>query len=167
MEKQTALDILKSAILLEQRGRAFYQKVSEQTKNDSVKQFFGQMAEEENHHIHVLSRQYKHYKDNQTFMLESFDDTDQNQTANKILSQDIKDKISSAEFEAAAISAAISMEERAIRLYSRRADETDDAQEKALYQWLADWERGHLNILVDLDKALVEKIWHDNQFWPF
>jgi rubrerythrin len=42
-----------------------------------------------------------------------------------------------------------------------------DPNEKKLFNWLADWEKGHLKILNDLDNDLKEKIWYDNQFWPF
>ena len=47
MDDKTALDILKSAILLEKRGKAFYEKVAEQTPSEAAKRFFDMMAEEE------------------------------------------------------------------------------------------------------------------------
>jgi hypothetical protein len=37
MEANTTLDILKQAILLETRGKAFYQKVAEHTKNKAIR----------------------------------------------------------------------------------------------------------------------------------
>jgi rubrerythrin len=61
----------------------------------------------------------------------------------------------------------MAMEERAVKLYGERAAETQDPEERKLYQWLSDWENGHLKILMDMDRELTEKIWHDNQFWPF
>jgi rubrerythrin len=75
--------------------------------------------------------------------------------------------LSAADYEAAAISAAMSMEEKAIKLYSDRSAEAADPNEKALYQWLADWEKQHLHFLSAIDKELTEQIWHDNNFWPF
>jgi rubrerythrin len=79
----------------------------------------------------------------------------------------MKSKISSAGFEAAAISAAIDFEKRAVEVYSRQADISNDPNERDLYRWLAEWEGGHLKILSDMDNELKEKIWNDNQFWPF
>jgi hypothetical protein len=35
------------------------------------------------------------------------------------------------------------------------------------YQWLAEWERGHHQLLFQLDQELKEKIWTDNNFWAF
>ena len=58
-------------------------------------------------------------------------------------------------------------EESAVKLYSSRADEAKDPEEKKIYSWLANWERQHSKILLEIDKALVETIWLDNKFWPF
>jgi rubrerythrin len=79
----------------------------------------------------------------------------------------MKNKISAAGYEAAAISAAIDMEKKAIEVYSNQAEISTDPNEKKLYNWLADWEKGHLKILSDLDNELRDKIWYDNHFWPF
>jgi len=40
MNETGTLDILKRAILLERRGRSFYQKVADQTEQPTVKEFF-------------------------------------------------------------------------------------------------------------------------------
>jgi rubrerythrin len=84
-----------------------------------------------------------------------------------ILSEEVKKNISSAGYEAAAIAAAIDMEKRAIEVYGEQAKTAADPAERSLFAWLSDWEKGHLKILSDLDNELKEKIWFDNQFWPF
>jgi rubrerythrin len=167
MEENTTLDILKQAILLERRGKAFYQKVAEHTKNKAIRDVFEMMAEEEQKHITTLSEQFKSYRQEKKFIPGSHNDTDIGSVASKVLTREIKDNISAAGFEAAAISAAISLEERAIKLYAESAKTTSDPEAKALYEWLSRWERGHLSLLLDIDKAIREKIWFDNQFWPF
>ena len=166
MEENTTLEILKQAILLERRGKAFYQKVAEYTENKAIRDVFEMMAEEEQKHITTLSEQFKSYCKEKKFIPCS-QDTETCSIASTVLTRGIKDKISAAGFEAAAISAAISMEERAIKLYSESAKTTSDPEAKALYEWLSRWEREHLSLLLDIDKALREKIWFDNQFWPF
>lgn len=87
--------------------------------------------------------------------------------AELILSPEVKQQISAAGFEAAAISAAIDMETKAIDVYSKRALEATDPNEKELYHWLADWEKGHHKILHELNEDLKQSIWFDNHFWPF
>ena len=148
MDDDKTTDILKSAILMEKRGRAFYDKVAQQASADAVKRFFETMAAEEENHIRILSEHQE------------------SGIASQVLSKEIKSEISAADYEAAAISAAMAMEESAIKLYSDRAAAATDPNEKALYNWLAKWETQHLNFLADIDRELTEDIWFDQSFWP-
>jgi len=163
MDKAT--DILKTAILMERRGAAFYSTVAEQTSIPEVKKIFSMMSDEEKTHIKFLSEQYLNHSKGKPF--EKIDHTMPNGVAELILSDDIKKSISAASFEAAAISAAIDMETKAIEVYTRRALEATDENEKSLYMWLADWEQGHHKVLHELNEQLKEEIWYDNHFWPF
>ena len=165
MTENTALDILKSAILLEKRGEAFYRTAAGQSANTDVKAFFETMAEEEVQHIRILSDQFKAFK--QTGRFEAPDTSQTGSVAQKVLDPEVKERIAAADFEAAAISAAMLMEERAVALYSRRGGEAQDPQEKKLYLWLAEWEKEHLAFLAAIDADLKERIWNDRGFWPF
>jgi len=167
MSEDRATEILKNAILLEKRGQAFYAKVAQQADGEAVKKFFTLMVEEEVSHVKMLSEQFKSYRAHKKFKPGAYQDQGEFKTASDILTKDLKKQISAADYEAAAIAAAKSMEKNAIEIYSRRAAEAQDPDEKALYEWLAKWETAHLNFLAKLDKELTEEIWHDNQFWPF
>jgi len=167
MSTNGSLEIIKTAILMEKRGKAFYEKVAEQSQSETVREFFTLMASEEEKHIHVLGEQFKAYHGQNKFVTSVDAYQASSEFASKILTQEVKNKISSAGFEAAAISAAIAMEKNAVALYSDRAENSDNPEEKQLYDWLAGWEKEHLNFLIDVDKELKEKIWFDNQFWPF
>jgi len=158
--------VMKSAILLEKRGETFYRQAAKQTENTAVKDFFNFMAEEETQHVAILSEQYKNFRKNGKVDAAVHDDRN-SQVALHVLNAALKARLSSVGFEAAAISAAMAMEQRAIALYSQRARETEDVKEKSLYQWLATWEGEHLRMLSDLDRELTESVWNDNQFWPF
>ena len=165
MENTQSNEILKTAILMEKRGKAFYEMVAQQTKSDDVKKIFTMMAEEEQTHVEFLSKQFANYNKNQKFdKIELKADAG---IVDEILSGDIKKQISAASFEAAAISAAIDMETKAIEVYSKQAAAATDPNEKELFSWLADWERGHHKVLHELNEQLKEDIWYDNQFWPF
>jgi len=165
MTENSTLNILKSAILLEKRGKAFYRTVADQSTNADVKEFFETMAAEEVQHVKILSDQYKAFKESGSF--KAPDTSAKGAVSQKVLTPEVKDRIAAADFEAAAISAAMLMEERAIALYSRRSDEAQDPEEKKLYRWLADWEKEHLDFLADIDAELKERIWNDSGFWPF
>ena len=166
MTGTNTLDILKSAILLEIRGKDFYQKAADTAENETVKDFFQQMADDETGHIQILSDQFK------TVQAEGkFGDWRENaaarQGADTVLNNELKERIKASGFESAAVSAAMGMEERAVQLYSRQANAAADPEEKALYQWLAEWETHHLESLAKIDRELTESIWNDNSFWPF
>ncbi len=167
MPAKTTIDILKEAILLERRGQAFYAKVASQAADPDVKAFFETMAQEEVRHVEILESQFAAYVQNQEFLPIAPEKEAGEPVAQLVLSQEVKQQIAAADFEAAAISAAMLMEEKAIALYSRRAETAQDPAEETLYQWLAGWERGHLSFLAQLDKEIKEAVWNDNQFWPY
>ncbi len=168
MSESKTTEILKMALLMEHRGKAFYKKVAEQTDNEDVKKIFNIMADEEQLHIDFLIKQFTYYQKNKKFdNIKYASEATSDSIANLILSEEIKHTISSSGFESAAISAAIDMENKAISVYAERAKNATDKEEKALYEWLANWEKDHLKILADLNKELTEKIWYDNNFWPF
>ncbi len=167
MSEDRSTEILKNAILLEKRGHAFYSKVAQQAEGEAVRNFFQLMAEEEANHIRILSEQFKSYRSSKKFRPGDYAEQAEFKTTTAILTQDLKRQLAAADYEAAAIAAAMAMEKNAIQVYSSRAGETQDPDEKALYQWLVQWETKHLDFLARIDKELTEEIWHDNRFWPF
>ena len=160
------LEILKNAILMERQGKAFYEHVASATKSDAVRNIFAFMAKEEELHIEQLSEQYRHFMKVNTFKVKEFP-MENNGFVERILTQGICKEIGAASFEAAAISAAIDFESKAIEVYSQSALGAQDAAQRAVFNWLADWERGHHKILNQLNDELKEDIWFDNKFWPF
>lgn len=165
MSEEQTLNILKGAILLERKGKVFYETTARQTKSEAVREVFETMAIEENKHIDILSNHYDSLV--KEGKLSSLNYNVKPITISKtVLSKKIKDEISAASFEAAAISAAMALEEGAVRYYSDRANSTKNPLEKELYNWLAQWEKTHLQFLSGIDKELRESVWYDNQFWP-
>jgi rubrerythrin len=164
---KSAVDILKEAILLERRGKAFYTTAARQTESEAARKIFEMMAAEEDEHINFLSKQFAFYEKNKEFMkVDEAHDTDE-ETVMAILSEEIKKQVNAAGFEAAAISAAMDFETRAVQIYSDRAESATDINEKVMYQMLADWEKGHHYWLNKINEDLKEQVWYDNNFWPF
>jgi len=96
MENNKTLDILKTAILLEKRGKEFYSKVASQTNIESVKKIFELMSAEEDIHIEELSKQYLFYDKNKSFTKNSYISLNNNNVANFVLSEEMKHQISAA-----------------------------------------------------------------------
>jgi rubrerythrin len=168
MANQKLIDILKSAIILEVRGEAFYRNVAASTENAGIKKIFAIMADEEVLHTRILREKLKELSKSDKLSEPGFPaNTGDEAVAGYVLSEEMKNQIAGAGFEAAAISAAIDMETRAINLYSDSAKTASDVNEKKLFSWLADWEKGHHKLLFELDNDLKERIWNDNHFWPF
>jgi len=164
---KAAIDILKEAILLERRGKAFYATTARQSESEAARKIFEMMAAEEDEHIDFLSKQFAHFDKNKEFMkMEGAHDVD-DATVMQILSEEIKKQVNAASFEAAAISAAIDFETRAVKVYSDRAESATDPNEKEMYQMLADWEKGHHYWLNKINEELKEQVWFDHNFWPF
>ena len=127
---------------------------------------FSFMAKEEQLHIEKLSEQYIHFSKLNTFKIKDFH-IDEKGFVEKILTKGICQQINAASFEAAAISAAIDFESKAIEVYTLSAQRARDPLEKAIFNWLAEWEKGHHRILNRLNEELKEDVWYDNNFWPF
>ena len=167
MESSKSLDILKQAILLEKRGKAFYANAAENSMDHDVKRIFELLSEEEDQHVEFLAEQFKKFNESGKFDTSELPEIEENTLTDEVLTENIKNQISAASFEAAAIASAIDFENRAISFYSERAENAADEEEKKFYKWLADWEKSHHKLLYNLDQELKEKIWNDNSFWPF
>jgi len=164
---KTAVDILKEAILLERRGKAFYSMAARQTQSEAARKIFEMMAAEEDEHIEFLSKQFAYYDKNNAFMKNNEGGDTEDSAVMQVLSEEIKKQISAAGYEAAAISAAMDFETKAVQIYSERAVSATDQNEKDMYQMLADWEKGHHYWLHKINEDLKEQVWYDNNFWPF
>ena len=107
MEPQKTLEILKMAILMEKEVSHFIPPLQAIPRMLDLKNIFLVMAEEETKHVKFLSDQYVHYEKVHTFLQVNLSDLAEEGFAKLIMTEDLKQKISSAGFEAAAISAAI------------------------------------------------------------
>jgi rubrerythrin len=167
MDKSNTLTILKNAFLIERKGKSLYEKARDHVEDESVKAFFNDLVDDEQEHMNILEKQFKAYMKDGKFMAGGFENDASLVVAPNILTEDLTDKINAAGFEATAITAAISFEEKAVKMYSQRAQEATDPEEKKMYNWLSAWETTHLKKLVSLEESLMEKVWQDNSFWPF
>jgi len=152
---------------MERQGKHLYETARDQAKDQTVKDFFQGLVNDEQEHMDILEKQFKAYMNSGKFAAGQYDNDGGSEPAPEILTADLKDKINAAGFEATAITAAIGFEERAIKLYALRAEGAEDPEEKKLYTWLSVWEKTHLKNLVALQESLMDRIWEDNSFWPF
>ncbi len=159
-----ALEAIKGAILLEHRGRDLYKHFVRTVKNDAIRSIFETMVDEERHHLEVLGEHFKALVKDGTLADISYEAKPVDTAG--IISKDILGQISVAGDEAAAISAAMALEEKAVDFYRKSAGTAQSDTERALFNWLANWEETHLQFLAKIDRELTERVWGDNSFWP-
>lgn len=167
MDKSNTLTILKHAFLIERKGKSLYEKAMDHATNDEVKAFFKDLADDEQEHMNILEKQFKAYMKSSKFMAGGYENDGTIVAPTDILDDTLKGKINAAGFEATAITAAISFEEKAVKMYAQRSEEATDPEEKKMYHWLSTWEKTHLKKLMALEASLLESVWQDNNFWPF
>ena len=159
------LDHLKGAILLERRGRAFYDRIAAGTESGAVAALFTMLSEEEGRHQAWLERMFVELSTEGAasgFTLGA----DQPAVADAVLIEGVRDQIRAASFEAAAVSAAMALEQRAVDYYAECARTSGDAESRKLCTLLSDWEQTHLELLARIDREIQQSIWLDNRFWP-
>ena len=160
-----AIEAIKGAILLERRGQAFYRKVAAATDSKAVEEVFATMADEEMRHEEVLEKHYSSLvSQGKLAALKDLGQVEDH--SDETLTARVREEIDAASYEAAAISAAMGLEKEAEAFYAKNRDRAESDLERDLYDWLARWEHGHMEMLADMDRALQEEIWFENRFWP-
>jgi len=159
------LEIVKGAILLEHKGKALYESVTETSKVEGIKELFKMLVREEEKHIDILNKQYSRILKGENFDASDLELDDGTVTA-AIMSDEVVKEVHGAGYEAAVISAALEFEKNAVNFYSKQAEEAETEEEEKLYGWLVRWEKTHMMMLAKLDNEIKEQIWYDNQFWP-
>ena len=165
MDKSNTLNILKKAFLMEQQGKNLYETARDKAGSEEVKAFFQELAQDEHEHMDILKKQLNSIMETGSFISGDYT-TGDTESSSDILDNVLIDKINAASFEATAITAAVSFEDKAVKLYAQRAKESDDPEGKKIYNWLSAWESTHLKKLMAIQEALMEKVWNDNDFWP-
>jgi rubrerythrin len=165
MAEKSTLDILKGAMLLEYRGKALYRSVVDSSTAEGVRDLFDMLAHEEEKHIDILTKQFHRVSRGESFDASSLAD-EHASIPDSVLTAKIVERVSGAGYEAAVIAAALEFEKNSVKFYADHALSAESDEEKKLFKWLAEWEKGHMLMLARVDNELKEKIWYDNQFWP-
>lgn len=165
MNKTKKLDIIKGALLLEHKGKALYESVMETSKIPEVKELFQLLAAEEEHHIKVLKNQYSRLLKNKNVDVSELEKA-HSEVSDQVAVSETVNNIFGAGYEAAVVSAALDFEKKAVEYYSQHAETADSKSQAELFQWLADWEKTHMEMLAKIDNDIKERIWFDNRFWP-
>lgn len=167
MEANALNEILRQAMLSERDGYQFYIMAAEQAQDRDASAMFEHLAEEEKAHYTALQRKYRALLEGTGWDAETVWDEPWTSTAvGRIFSEDFVRRIRGQHLEVAALSIGILLEKQAYRFYSLHADASEDTKVREFFLKLADWEDGHLQMLLREDDALKERYWTENRFEP-
>jgi len=161
-----ALEGLRTAIETEIRGLEFFRAAADRCEDPDGKAMFLSMAREEVEHKRLLERQFAHLLEQGQFIPAEELKSDIPIEDTPIPVAAFRESLKRSNFEMSAIGIGIMLEKSAIAHFESLAHETDDEEARKMYAWLAEWEHGHLDQLVEIDRNLRDAYWADQGFSP-
>jgi rubrerythrin len=164
--KAKLLEAVKQALMLEINGFQFYQVAAERCSNPVARQMFEELARDETQHRAELERQFRSILQENRWRPPPRSKKPDLRFKDPVIDQSLKKNIEGAWFDFAALQIGVMLEKRTLDHYRNQRSCTEDPELKALYTWLTEWEEGHLDRLMTLERAMREEIWNEAGFWP-
>ncbi|HHI30197.1 MAG TPA: hypothetical protein ENL17_00605 [Candidatus Methanoperedenaceae archaeon] len=147
MSNEERIQALKTAIKLEEDGKAFYLKASEKTTQSFAKDMFKSLAEAENKHIKVVKTVYERLKKERDWP-KLVIPTGDPKTAT-VFPEELSMSEEELSESVKVLEIAIGMENESIKLYDGLTEKAVDPFEKRFYIVLSNEERDHYLDLSD------------------
>jgi rubrerythrin len=162
------LDILRKAYQIEVDGYTFYSMTAEKAAKPAVRELFEKLARDEMEHQAYLKAVVKRYdrEGSAAFRVQQRA-PELRVFADKVFTDRFRSQAQGAAFEVGVLSVGMTLESNAIAHFTRAAEGADDREVRGFYEFLADWEREHLQALQNLYNAVRQDFWQDAGFAPF
>ncbi len=161
-------EVLRQAYQIEVDGYTFYSMVADRADKPAVRDLFDKLARDEVQHKAFITSVMGSFEDKG---IEAFNiqrrDPNLKAFTDTIYTPDFKAKADGADFEMGVLSVGMTLEQRAIEYFSGAAKHATEAEVRDFYQFLADWEKGHLEALQKLYGGVREDFWAEGGFAPF
>jgi len=165
-KKDAMIKAVKDAIMVEIKGQQLYTHAAATTSDPAAKAMFDMLAKDEDDHVRILQTQYKSLMEEGRINLDDVHPAEVDHGSQDVISDDFKKSLKRGQFEMAVISIGCDLENKAIAYYKEHAAKTDDPDLKQLFTWLVEWEDGHLEQLLELEKIYQDAYWADQGFSP-
>ena len=165
-KKDAMIKAVKDAIMVEIKGQQLYTHAAATTSDPAAKAMFDMLAKDEDDHVRILQTQYKSLMEEGRINLDDVHPAEVDHGSQDVISDDFKKSLKRGQFEMAVISIGCDLENKAIAYYKEHAAKTDDPDLKQLFTWLVEWEDGHLEQLMELEKIYQDAYWADQGFSP-
>lgn len=163
---QRMLRPIKQAIMLEIHGIRFYEVAAQRCSNKTSREMFSALAKDEMRHRSELERQFRSILKRGRWSAPPALRHRDLRFKDPVIDASLKKDVEGAWFDSAALHIGVLLERRAVVFYKRQAERAKDSGMKSLFQWLAEWEQGHMNRLLALERTVKEEIWNSAGFWP-
>ena len=165
-KKQEMIKIIKDAVMVEVKGQQLYNHAASEATDPAAKAMFEMLAKDEDDHVRILTNQYKSLMADGKLNLDDVHPAEVDHGSQDVVTDDFKRSIKRGKFEMAVISIGCDLENKAIAYYKEHAEKTDDPDLKKLFTWLTEWEDGHLEQLLELERIYQDAYWADQGFSP-
>jgi len=165
-KKDAMLKAIKDAVMVEVKGQQLYNHAAQQADDAAAKAMFEMLARDEDDHVRILMTQYKSLMEDGKLNLDDVHPAEVDHGSGTVITDDFKRSLKKGKFEMAVISIGCDLENKAIAYYKEHAAKAEDPQLKQLFTWLTEWEDGHLEQLLELEKIYQDAYWADQGFSP-
>jgi rubrerythrin len=165
-KKQAMVDAVKQALMVEIKGQELYTHAATKTEDPAARALFEALAKDEDDHVRILKSQYKSLMEDGRIDLAAVHPAEVDHGSHMIIDDKFKRSIQRGTFEMAVIGIGCDLENKAISYYKEQAAKAEDADLRQLFTWLAEWEDGHLEQLLELEKIYQDAYWADQGFSP-
>ncbi|MCB1182188.1 ferritin family protein [bacterium] len=165
-KQQQMIKVIKDAVMVEVKGQQLYSHAASEATDPAAKAMFEMLARDEDDHVRILMTQYKSLMEAGKLNLDDVHPAAVDHGSADVITDDFKKAVKRGKFEMAVISIGCDLENKAIAYYKENAAKTDDPDLKQLFTWLVEWEDGHLEQLLELEKIYQDAYWADQGFAP-
>ncbi|HOC41499.1 MAG TPA: ferritin family protein [Thermoanaerobaculales bacterium] len=166
--KEQIREILRKAYQIEVDGHTFYSMAAERADKPAVQELFAKLARDEVQHKAYLKTVMGSFEDKgvEAFHLHLKDPNLKAFTAT-IFTDRFREQASGTDFEIGVLSIGMTLENNAIAYFSGAARSATEQEVRSFYEFLADWERQHLDALQALYGGVRQEFWESSGFSPF
>ena len=161
-------EILRKAYQIEVDGYTFYSMAADRASKPAVQELFDKLARDEVQHKAYLQTVIGSYEEKGIAAFNvHLRNPDLKTFTSTIFTDSFKEQAEGADFELGVLSIGMTLETNAIKYFSTAAENTSEREVREFYEFLADWERQHLETLQALYNGVRQDFWADGGFSPF
>lgn len=164
--RKIVLEAVKTAIITELRGLEIYKAAAERTTEPSARTMFQSLANDEQHHKDFLEQNFRSLLQKGEWAVPATPENLSPLDESEVITPQFLKRVKGGSFEMAVVAAGCELELSAINFYTKAADECPDEESSKVFRFLADWEKGHLDALNELEERMKDQYFADQGFAP-